>query len=352
MNFLDTTIGRMALGAARDAAVKLAYYEWAYGWLAEEDCDVGLLGEFMTGLYVGGLEAKRREKAPCDLVAADGRTVEVKTSFGNEATSNGRGTRLRWNLRNEQASLQGRSPVADVWIFLHVSFPQDAGRFHDVFNPGQWRAWVVPGETVRRLNQGSNLSAARLAKAGFHPHPRAELPRQVGPSDRETSRLARENTAQSNALLRLAFFHWAYGDLTEGLNGGRFAEFQVLRVIGARPFGRRKARGPVDLVTRHGHAVEVKCSQALVRSASGGWRCKFLIPVHNGGRTVDHFVFCQPRAPGLDPVPLANWRFRWVPADVLAAHRFKVGSTALDALGYPPLTARQLAAAEAGAGRT
>ena len=74
-------VGQIVLKAAADAAAKLAFYEWAYGRLAEADSDVGILGEFMCGLYVGGLEARRREKAPCDLVASSGETVEVKTAL-------------------------------------------------------------------------------------------------------------------------------------------------------------------------------------------------------------------------------------------------------------------------------
>ena len=74
-------VGQIVLKAAADAAAKLAFYEWAYGRLAEADSDVGILGEFLCGLYVGGLETRRREKAPCDLVASSGETVEVKTSL-------------------------------------------------------------------------------------------------------------------------------------------------------------------------------------------------------------------------------------------------------------------------------
>lgn len=74
-------VGQIVLKAAADAAAKLAFYEWAYGRLAEADSDVGILGEFMCSLYVGGLETRRREKAPCDLVASSGETVEVKTSL-------------------------------------------------------------------------------------------------------------------------------------------------------------------------------------------------------------------------------------------------------------------------------
>lgn len=50
------------LGRAKNAAVKLAFYEWAYGMLAEGDVDVGILGEFVAGLYVGGLQVRRRRR--------------------------------------------------------------------------------------------------------------------------------------------------------------------------------------------------------------------------------------------------------------------------------------------------
>jgi len=329
-----------------DAGVKLAFYEWAYGYLAEPDADIGILGEYMVGLYVGGLAAKRREKAPCDLVAADGRTVEVKTSFGREPPLSGETEpNLRWQLRNERAALRGERPVSDIWIFVHVAFPEGVGWLFNVFDPRWWRVWVVPGEAVRALNQGTVLRAASLEQAGYAPHPLSDLPELVCPSDHPVAELARENTEQANALLRLAYFEWAYGDLTGGFNGGRLAEFQVLRVLGRRPFGRRKVRGPVDLVTRYGQAVEVKYSRAFTRMASGALRCDYLIPVHGGARQVDHFVFCQLAEPGIDPLPHANWRFRWVPATVLANYRRKVANTVLERLGYPLLTARQLNAA-------
>ena len=98
-------------------------------------------------------------------------------------------------------------------------------------------------------------------------------------------------------------------------------------------------------MTRYGQAVEVKSSRAFRPKASGELKCDYLIPVHHGARQTDFFVFCQLAEPGLDPLPLANWRFRWVPTAALADRRYKVASTALARLGYPLLTARQLAAA-------
>ena len=341
-----TILGKKAARLAADAAVKLAFYEWAYGYLAEADADIGILGEFMAGLYIGGLAAKRREKAPCDLVASDGRTVEVKTSFGHEPPLSGETEpNLRWQLRNERAALRGERSVSDIWLFVHVGFPERAGRFFDVFDPRWWRVWCVPGEVVRELNQGTVLRAALLERAGYAAHPLTDLPKLVCASGDPVAQLAREHTRDVHALLRLAYFEWAYGDLNGGFNGGRLAEFQVLRALGNRPFGRRKVRGPVDLVTRYGQTVEVKYSRAFVRMASGALRCDYLIPVHHGERQTDFFVFCQLAEPGLDPLPLANWRFRWVPTAALANYRRKVANTVLERLGYPLLTARQLDAA-------
>ena len=345
--FDRAVLGGRILGKAADLAVKLGYYEWAYGHLAEPDSDIGILGEFMAGLYIGGLDARRREKAPYDLVADDGTTVEVKTSFGNERAPSGGRRILRWQLKNERAALRGERPVARTWLFLHVTFTEKAGRIFDVFAPEHWQVYVVPGDAVRRLNQGSNLSSTTLETAGYAPHPITDLPRLVCPARKETSKTKRENTNKALLLLRIEFFRWAYGDLTEGFNGGRFAEYQVLRLIGVRPFPPRRTKGPVDLVSRHGHAVEVKYSQAFTRTASGLWRCNFIIPVHHGKRAVDHFAFCQLAEPGLDPLPLANWRFRWVPAEVLEGYSRKVANTALDARGYKPMTALEFALAEA-----
>ena len=48
--FERAILGGRILGRAADLAVRLAYYEWAYGRLAEPDSDIGILGEFMAGL--------------------------------------------------------------------------------------------------------------------------------------------------------------------------------------------------------------------------------------------------------------------------------------------------------------
>ena len=66
---------------------------------------------------------------------------------------------------------------------------------------------------------------------------------------------------------------------------------------------------------------------------------------------VGGFVRCAPRLrvppEAGRPLPLANWRFRWVPAEVLEGYSRKVANTALDARGYRPMTAREFALAEA-----
>ena len=148
-------------------------------------------------------------------------------------------------------------------------------------------------------------------------------------------------------IVRLRFYEWAYGRLAEeDADIGILGEFMAGLFIGGLDEPRRE-KAPYDLVADDGTTVEVKYSQAFTRTAAGRWRCNFLIPVHHGERAVDHFVFCQLAKPGLDPVPLRNWRFRWVPADVLAGYSRKVSNTALDARGFTPLTALGLALAEA-----
>ena len=152
-----------------------------------------------------------------------------------------------------------------------------------------------------------------------------------------------------NAGVKLAFFHWAYGDLTEGFNAGRFAEFQVMRLLCARPFPKRRATGAYDLDSRHGLRLEVKYSRTPLPRKDGRPSYFFLVPIRGKEkvRVADHFVFCTLASPGLDPLPLANWRFQWVPVSALARNGRSVLSAALEARGYARLRAEQLIGQEA-----
>ena len=338
-------------GRAKNAAVKLAFYEWAYGMLAEGDVDVGILGEFVVGLYIGGLQARRRERQDFDLVTDTGVSVEVKTSAGTLPAPTNRTPVYRWSITCQRARLSGDAPLADWWIFLAATFPKNAGRLFDVFDARNWRVYAVPRDAVRELarNRPNTLGEATLKKAGFHPISLDDLSHLFPRTGDETARLARENTAQANLLLRLAFFRWAYGDLTEGFNAGRFAEFQVMRVLCERPFTRRRAFGAYDLVSRHGHRLEVKYSRSPSPRKDGRPSYFFLVPIRGKEkvRVADHFVFCTLVSPGIDPLPLANWRFQWVPTSALAQNTRSVLSAALESRGYPRLTTDGLSRLEA-----
>lgn len=343
-------LGRLLVGA-KNAAVKLAFYEWAYGMLAEGDVDVGILGEFVVGLYIGGLQARRRERQDFDLVTDGGASIEVKTSTGTLPTPTNRKPVYRWSISCQRPRIAGAGPVADWWIFLAATFPKSAGRFHDVFNARAWRVYAVPRQQLLELARGrpNFLGEATLRKAGFVPLTLDDLAARFPRREDDLAKLARENTAQANGLLRLAFFRWAYGDLTEGFNAGRFAEFQVMRLLCPRPFAKRSARGAYDLLSRHGLRLEVKYSRSQSPRKDGRPSFYFLIPIRGKGkvRIADYFVFCMLASLGADPIPLDNWRFLWVPTSALEDNRRSVLSAALEARGFTLLTAKELKLQEA-----
>lgn len=340
-------IGTSLLGGH---AVRLAFYEWAYGKLGEADVDVGALGEFMAGLYVGGLAERRRETGTYDLVADDGTTLEVKTTTGLIPSPRNKSKVYRWNIADQRRALAGERPLARTWIFLIADFPDSAPRFFNVFDPALWTAYVLPGTEVRRLAAGSSnfLGAAALRKAGHAPIPLADLPAHVAPSTNPLAELARENSEQALVLLRLAYFKWAYGDLHDTFNAGRLAEFQVMRLIGKRPFRSRSAFGAADILSRHGLRLEVKFARTVRTRPDGSASHSFLLTSKHHFKTenFDFAVFCHLVAPDADPVPFANWRFRWVPSPALVDNHTRVDSIVLERKGFHLLTADQLKSAE------
>lgn len=307
---------------------KLAFYEWAYGHLAEADSDAGPLGEFVVLLSrLGwrtagyGLRARRSEKAPWDLVI-DGETIEVKTTFKEKPTPHGR-PRWRWTVGEERDSLEGRAPLADKWIFLKAKFPESAEerRFFDVFDTRWWTAWVVSGKSVREsgVKAWVGESTLRRMEAG-------EWPLKFPPHRSKTATLS----------LRLAYFTWAYGDVHATFNSGRYAEWTVMRLIGRRTL-RRATWADWDLDSVHGLRLEVKYGSEIVRYANGSETIRFKIPMRRGSRKSDAFVFVSGR--DFDA-------FRLVPTSALSANRSYVTSAKLDALGFPALTAKELVRAE------
>ena len=340
-------IGTSRLG---DHAVRLAFYEWAYGKLGEADVDVGALGEFVAGLYIGGLSERRRETATYDLVADDGTTVEVKTTTGILPSPTNRSKVYRWNIADQRRALAGERPLARTWIFLVADFPDSAPRFFNVFDPVHWTVYVLPGTEVKRLAGTSTnfLGAAALRKAGYTPLTLADLPSHVAPSASPLAELARGNSEQALVLLRLAYFKWAYGDLHDTFNAGRLAEFQVMRLVGKRPFRSRSAFGAADIRSRHGFRLEVKFARTVRTRPDGTASHSFLLTSkhHFNIENFDFAVFCHLVTPDADPIPFANWRFRWVPAAALVNNHTRVDSLVLERKGFPLLTADQLRSAE------
>ena len=322
-----------------EALQKLLFYEWAYGRLAEQDDGLGPLGEFVVGLRVGGIEGRRPEIAPVDLVASDGTTWEVKTS-GSLRVQGRQKPFWAWWISDQKDALEGRAPLADRWAFLRAEFPPRAARtrLFNPFDPKWWTAYVLTGGQVRATGVRVNITLSALRRA----HAESVSLDSLGPAP-----------AEHPVLLRLRFFLWAYGDLSAPFNFGRLAEFQVMRVCGI-PTLERRSHGDYDLVARNGSRLEVKACNAPSRSAAGVVYHRFKTPVlrgwlSDGGaplRPSDYYVFAWTTSPDPSVVPMApgKWRFMLVPSRVLGAAR-TVFSTKLMKLGYPVLTATELRAA-------
>ena len=153
---------------------KLRFYEWAYGRLAESDADIGAVGEYMVGRLLGCLGGPRKVNAPFDLVTKEGATVEVKTTARRKRMPNGTSL-LYWEITDQRTALDGKRPLADVWIFLHADFP-DGRRAHvNALDVRWWRAWVASGAQVRAAGTKRSVTETTLRRLGIAPVPLAGL---------------------------------------------------------------------------------------------------------------------------------------------------------------------------------
>ena len=163
---------RTILTSLRD---RIAYYEWAYGHLAEQDSDIGPVGEFLVGKLLGILPPVRRVNAPYDLVLSDGRGIEVKTTTHPRSVyGSPNNLDYRWNVTTQMRTPQNLAPV---WVFLVTDFPQAASsksRF-DVFNPIYWTARLVAGPALATLGVKRTLTATHLSRLGVEPFPLSQL---------------------------------------------------------------------------------------------------------------------------------------------------------------------------------
>ncbi len=153
---------------------RIAYYEWAYGRLAESDSDIGPVGEFLVGKVLGCLPKSRKTNSRYDLVLPDGRGVEVKTTTHRVAQQHGKIFDYQWYVYTQVSS---GNPLAPVWVFLSCDFPEAAAatpRF-DVFDPRYWTARVATGQQIKDSGVKRYVSVSTLDRLGVRPVPLKSL---------------------------------------------------------------------------------------------------------------------------------------------------------------------------------
>lgn len=147
----------------------LKFYKWAFGDLTASDSDIGVIGEFMVGEALGCLPAERKTQSPFDLVMKDGTTVEVKTTTTTVAQGKDRRV-YRWYVNDQRTAIEGKRPLADMWVFLAAKFPEkkqtEFARQLSVFDPKNWTCWVATGEQVRESGCRTKISEATFERLG------------------------------------------------------------------------------------------------------------------------------------------------------------------------------------------
>ena len=151
---------------------RIAYYEWAYGHLAESDADIGPIGEFVVARQLGCPLPPRKVNARYDLITPDGVALEIKTTTRKNLS--GRGTPYyRWNIANQSVCLAGNRPLASYWVFLIATFPPKAPtqRRFDVFDTKYWQCYLATGEQVRTIAGNRYVTESGLKRLGLKPQP-------------------------------------------------------------------------------------------------------------------------------------------------------------------------------------
>ena len=155
---------------------RLRYYEWAYGHLGESDTDIGTIGEFMVGSLLSCLSPARKDHDVFDLITKSGISIEVKTTTRKVKSGSG-STYYRWHISDQKTALEGKRPLAAVWIFLIATFPASASsrRSFNAFDPRYWTAYIATGEQVRSTGFKDNLTESALKRLGLASFPLSEL---------------------------------------------------------------------------------------------------------------------------------------------------------------------------------
>ena len=154
---------------------RIAYYEWAYGCLAEADSEIGAVAEYLVGKILNCLPPKRKVKSLHDLEMADGTTIEVKASSSPSAEK-GRPVQYLWKINSQASSLRGKRELSQLWLFMIAAFPNSASssRAFDVFDLKYWSVYPVPASALLASGVRVKVKESTLRKLGIAPIPLAD----------------------------------------------------------------------------------------------------------------------------------------------------------------------------------
>lgn len=186
---------------------RIAYYELAYGHLAEADSDLGVIAEYMVGKLLGCLPPSRKVNAKYDLIMKDGTTIEVKATGKKQSQSGGRPSIYRWDVGTQLHSIKNQKrpqrasiesdlsttvplllstttkslQLAKCWLFLIANFPPESvsrSRF-DVFDPKYWTVYCATGAQLAAAGVTRYVTESTLRRLNISPLPLASLPRAI-----------------------------------------------------------------------------------------------------------------------------------------------------------------------------
>ncbi len=151
---------------------RLRFYAWAYGEIGEADSEIGILGEYIVGQALDCLPKTRSVNGEYDLTRADGTTIEVKTTCRArqpKARNRHKSPSWQWNISDQRRALEGRSTIADLWIFIKVEMPEDEmkKRTFDPFADQWYTLYLVTGQALLATGQKRQISESNVKRIAF-----------------------------------------------------------------------------------------------------------------------------------------------------------------------------------------
>lgn len=148
------------------------FWAWALGDLRLNSTR-GLLAQFLVARAVG--DARRIDDGwgPYDVLSDTGIKIEVKSSGYVQSWAQKKSSSIqfsglitkRWN-ESDGTYTENPEVVADVYVFaVHTCEDRDK---YDTLNLSYWDFYVLPGATIRELNQ-KGISLSRLRRLGVEP---------------------------------------------------------------------------------------------------------------------------------------------------------------------------------------